>query len=84
MIYDKYIEFSKQNYLEKLVEIGLEKKENIKKQDQNEGENNENEDTGNTQLKEAKSFNKSLKIMERMIIKNKDAQIYQQYKYLYT
>lgn len=46
---------------------------------------NEQDDNNNVgQLKEAKSFNRSLKIMERMIIKNKDSPIYQQYKYLYT
>ncbi len=56
--------------MEKLVEIGLEKKEAIKKQDQNEGEQNETDENNSNQLKEAKSFNKSLKIMERMIIKN--------------
>lgn len=31
MIYERYIEFSKQNYMEKLVEIGIEKKDTSKK-----------------------------------------------------
>ncbi len=60
--------------MEKLVELGFEKKQQAKKLDQNEDESNEVEDSSNNlQIKEAKSFNKSLKIMERMIIKNKDS-----------
>ncbi len=64
--------------MEKLIELGLEKKGPSKKLDQNEDDGNDNDEGGNgSQMKEAKSFNRSLKIMERMIIKNKDSQIYQ-------
>ena len=84
MIYDKYLEHSRQNYMDKLIELGIEKKKDNKKLDQNEDEFTQADDNNAIGLKEAQSFNKSLKIMERMIIKNKDSQIYQQYKYLYT
>lgn len=36
MIYDKYMEYSRKNYLDKMIELGLEKKNVNTKLDQNE------------------------------------------------
>lgn len=53
IIYEKYMEFSKQNYLDRMIELGIEKKETNKNSDQNEGEAAEEEDAGSSQLKDA-------------------------------
>lgn len=59
-----------------MIEIGLEKDTKVKKTEENLENNENNEAIDFKNLMDDKSFNRSLKIMERMINKNKDAHIY--------
>lgn len=88
MIFEAYMNFCRKNKLEKLQELGLESKRVTNEHQSQEldeidilaDQNVDGEKTG----KHKSSFNRCLKIMERMIVQNKESQKYKEYRYKFT